>query len=74
MAYTFPMANKAVFSVHLFEDEYGRVTIKSDYIGEGFTALMMGIDIMNDLAMAADEHSEAIRLEPMVMTMPGIVQ
>ncbi len=43
------MTSQRMFTLHLLEDELGRVRVVSDWSGEGQRCLALGIEIMQSL-------------------------
>ena len=54
------MTDRAIFSIHLVEDEHGRVTVFAEGSGPAFNAYEIGIEILDNLRMAEAEHPDAI--------------
>lgn len=57
--------NKALFSIHLIEDEDGFVTVVAEMVGRGDKSLDIGSEIMNNL-------HEAERGNPELLNVTGI--
>ena len=57
---------RTLFAIFLMEDEDGRITVRSDYLGQGKNSYNLGTDIMDRLQFLA-YHAENIRVEKVMM-------
>lgn len=54
--------NKALFSIHLIEDDDGLVTVVAEMAGRGDKCLDIGSEIMNNLHEAERGHPELLNV------------
>lgn len=53
---------RSLFAIFLMEDEDGRVTVRSDYLGQGANSYNIGTDIMDRLQFI-ERYNDQIRVE-----------
>ena len=53
-----------MFSIHLIEDENGRVSALAEMAGAGPNALDIGFEIMQKLELASFDHPDRIAVQP----------
>ena len=54
--------NKALFSIHLIEDDEGLVTVVAEMVGRGNHCLDIGSEIMSNLHEAERAHPELLNV------------
>ena len=59
-------AARTLFAIFLMEDEDGKITVRSDYLGQGKNSYDLGTDIIDRLQFIA-HHTENLRVEKMMM-------
>lgn len=57
--------DKNMFSIHLIEDESGRVSALAEMVGVGPNAIDIGYEIMQKLELASFAHPDRIAVQPM---------
>ena len=58
-------SNKTLFSIHLIEDENGRVSVITEAVGTGPNAYDIGFEIMQKLELASFDHPERLAVQPL---------
>ena len=58
-------SSKSMFSIHLIEDENGRVSAISEMVGTGPNAIDIGFEIMQKLEIAAFDHPDRLAVQPL---------
>jgi hypothetical protein len=58
---------RTLFAIFLMEDEDGRITVRSDYIGQGKNSFDIGVDILERLQFLS-RHSDKLRIENVMMS------
>ena len=58
-------SSKTLFSIHLIEDENGRVSVMAEAVGVGPNAYDIGFEIMQKLELAALDHPERLAVQPL---------
>jgi hypothetical protein len=56
---------KTLFSIHLIEDENGRVSVMAEAVGAGPNAYDIGFEIMQKLELASLDHPERLAVQPL---------
>jgi hypothetical protein len=54
-----------MFSIHLIEDEDGRVSAIAEMVGTGPNAIDIGFEIMQKLELASLDHPERLSVQPL---------
>ena len=57
-----------LFAIFLHENPDGSVTVSADYLGLGFNAFDLGIDIMAHLDLLARESPHLLTIRPIMMS------
>ncbi len=55
---------KPMFTIHLIENEDGKVSVIAEMVGAGPNAINIGIEIMQKLEMASWDHPEKLLVQP----------
>ena len=58
-------SKKTMFSIHLIEDEDGRVSAIAEMVGTGPNAIDIGFEIMQKLELASFDHPERLAVLPL---------
>jgi len=58
-------SKKSMFSIHLIEDENGRVSAIAEMVGSGANAIDIGFEIMQKLELAAFDHPDRLAVQPL---------
>lgn len=58
-------SNKSLFSIHLIEDENGRVSAIAEQVGTGPNAIDIGLEIMQKLEIASFDHPDRLLVQPL---------
>lgn len=58
-------SNRSLFSIHLIEDENGRVSAIAEMVGTGPNAIDIGFEIMQKLELASFDHPERLAVQPL---------
>lgn len=58
-------SKKSMFSIHLIEDENGRVSAIAEMVGTGPNAIDIGFEIMQKLELAAFDHPSRLAVQPL---------
>lgn len=58
-------SNKSLFSIHLIEDENGRVSAIAEQVGTGPNAIDIGLEIMQKLELASFDHPDRLLVQPL---------
>ena len=56
---------KTMFSIHLIEDENGRVSAIAEMVGAGPNAIDIGFEIMQKLELASIDHPDRLAVQPL---------
>jgi len=56
--------NLNMFSIHLIEDENGRVSALAEMAGAGPNAIDIGFEIMQKLELASFDHPDRLAVQP----------
>lgn len=56
---------KTLFSIHLIEDENGRVSVMAEAVGTGPNAYDIGFEIMQKLELASFDHPDRLAVQPL---------
>ena len=56
-------SKKSMFSIHLIEDEDGRVSAIAEMVGTGPNAIDIGMEIMQKLELASFDHPEKLAVQ-----------
>ena len=56
-------SKKSMFSIHLIEDEDGRVSAIAEMVGTGANAIDIGMEIMQKLELASLDHPEKLAVQ-----------
>ena len=59
------MKPQTLFSIHLFEDETGLVKVVCEAAGNGINAYEIGIEVMANLKVAAQNWPERLAVQPL---------
>ena len=59
------MKPQTLFSIHLFEDDTGLVKVVCEATGEGINAYEIGIEVMANLKIAAQNWPERLAVQPL---------
>ena len=65
MSSTSKYLNRSMFSIHLIEDENGRVSAIAEMVGAGPNAIDIGFEIMQKLELASFDHPDRIAVQPL---------
>jgi len=57
-------SNKSLFSIHLIEDENGRVSAIAERVGSGPNAIDIGMEIMQKLELASFDYPDRLAVQP----------
>lgn len=58
-------SKRSLFSIHLIEDEDGRVSAIAEMVGSGPNVIDIGFEIMQKLELASREHPEKLAVQPL---------
>ena len=58
-------SKKTLFSIHLIEDENGRVSVMAEAVGAGPNAYDIGFEIMQKLELASFDHPDRLAVQPL---------
>lgn len=58
-------SKKTLFSIHLIEDEDGRVSAIAEMVGTGPNAIDIGFEIMQKLELASLDHPDRLAVQPL---------
>ena len=58
-------SKKTLFSIHLIEDENGRVSVITEAVGTGPNAYDIGFEIMQKLELASFDYPERLAVQPL---------
>jgi len=58
-------SKKSMFSIHLIEDENGRVSAIAEMVGSGANAIDIGFEIMQKLELASIDHPTRLAVQPL---------
>ncbi len=58
-------SNRSMFSIHLIEDENGRVSAIAEMVGTGPNAIDIGYEIMQKLELASFDHPDRLSVQPL---------
>ena len=56
-------SKKSMFSIHLIEDENGRVSAIAEMVGTGPNAIDIGFEIMQKLELASLDHPDRLAVQ-----------
>ena len=62
------MKTQTLFSIHLFEDETGLVKVVCEAAGDGVNAYEIGIEVMANLKVAAQNWPERLAVQPLTIS------
>ena len=62
------MKTQTLFSIHLFEDETGLVKVVCEAAGDGVNAYEIGIEVMANLKVAAQNWPERLAVQPLTFS------
>ena len=65
MLLPFKNSKKSMFSIHLIEDENGRVSAIAEMVGSGPNAIDIGFEIMQKLELASIDHPSRLAVQPL---------
>ena len=57
-----------LFAIFLHEEPDGTVVVSADYLGLGFNAFDLGVDVMANLDLLSREHPNQITVRPIMMS------
>ena len=58
-------SKRSLFSIHLIEDENGRVSAIAEAVGTGANAIGIGFEIMQKLELASFDHPDRLAVMPL---------